>query len=405
MDWYHYIALVMIITQLLFAIQMVRNYKYVLKKFQKERTSYRPRTVLIIPCKGLDLNFEKNITSFFKQDYENYLLWFVVEDQEDPAYGKLCQLKKQLEQNSKAKLVQILIAGKGQQCSQKIHNLLHCYRSIGEDVDVMAFADSDICVHSDWLSHIVYPLRKENCGASSGYRWFIPKKNNLATLALSSVNAKVAQLLGNTHFNQVWGGSMAIRVETFRKLGLEKIWEKSLSDDLSLSISVKKARLKVAFVPACIAASYEITSWKKLFEFGRRQFLITRIHAPGTWWFGLLCSLYSVLGLWGSIALAAYGFSINAKYQTLLVGLPAVFFLGQMSRAILRQKMISKVLKEHLSRMKYAIAADIIFFWAASIIMLVFIVSSAIGRTIKWRGILYKIQRSTNTIVVAKAKP
>jgi len=260
-------------------------------------------------------------------------------------------------------------------------------------------------VHSDWLSHIVYPLRKENCGASSGYRWFIPKKNNLATLALSSVNAKVAQLLGNTHFNQVWGGSMAIRVETFRKLGLEKIWEKSLSDDLSLSISVKKARLKVAFVPACIAASYEITSWKKLFEFGRRQFLITRIHAPGTWWFGLLCSLYSVLGLWGSIALAAYGFSINAKYQTLLVGLPAVFFLGQMSRAILRQKMISKVLKEHLSRMKYAIAADIIFFWAASIIMLVFIVSSAIGRTIKWRGILYKIQRSTNTIVVAKAKP
>ncbi|GAJ10091.1 unnamed protein product, partial [marine sediment metagenome] len=102
---------------------------------------------------------QKNINSFFNQDYENYLLWFVVADESDPAFNELCKLKDQLGGNSKARDVQVLVAGQGQSgfCSQKIHNLLYCYQRIGDDVEVLAFADSDVCVRSDWLSHIVYP--------------------------------------------------------------------------------------------------------------------------------------------------------------------------------------------------------------------------------------------------------
>jgi len=71
------------------------------------------------------------------------------------------------------------------------------------------------------------------------------------------LNAKIAQQLGNTRFNQAWGGSMAIRVDVFRKVGLDKIWPKVLSDDLSLTYAVKKAGMKLAFVPTCLVASYE----------------------------------------------------------------------------------------------------------------------------------------------------
>jgi len=189
MDWYYYIALAAILLQLLFFSQMYRNYRYALAKYKKKRSSYQPRTALFVPCKGLDPAFEKNITSFFNQDYENYLLWFVVADKSDPAYDELCKLKSRLSQSSKAQDVQVLVAGQGQSCSQKIHNLLYCYERIGNDVEVLAFADSDISVRSDWLSHIVWPLRKSKNGAASGYRWFIPIKNNLASLALSAVNA------------------------------------------------------------------------------------------------------------------------------------------------------------------------------------------------------------------------
>ena len=411
MDWYYYIAVALVLSQLLFSIQTYRNYRYALAKYKRKRSSYRPRTALFVPCKGIDSDFQKNITSFFNQDYEDYLLWFVVADKADPAYDELCKLKDRLSQSSKARDVQVLVAGpvrnssgagQGQSCSQKIHNLLYCYERLGDDVEVLAFADSDVCVHSDWLSYIVYPLRQPKKGAASGYRWFVPKENNLATLALSAVNAKVAQLLGDTRFNQAWGGSMATRVDVFRRVGLDKIWPKTLSDDLSLSYAVKKAGLKVAFVPACLVASYESTTWSGLFEFGRRQFLITRVSAPGLWWFGLCSSLYSILGLWGGAGLAVYATMIGEKNLLLFVAVPILFFVSQMGRAILRQKMISKLLKYERRAMRAASAADILFFWLWSLLLLFFIISSAFGRVVCWRGIRYKLLGPLETITLGE---
>ncbi len=399
MDWYYYIALAAIASQLLLLFQTYKNYRYALHKSKRERFWYRPRTVLIVPCKGLDSAFHQNITSFFKQDYENYLLWFVVDDEADPAFGELCELRDRLGTDSKAQDVQVLVAGRGESCSQKIHNLLHCYERITEDVEVLAFADSDICVRSDWLSNLLHPLRTAKNGVATGYRWFVPSKNNLASLALSAMNAKVAQFLGNTRFNQAWGGSMAIRVEVFRRLGLDKIWPKALSDDLSLSTAVKKVGMKVAFVPACLVASYESTTWPKLFEFGRRQFLITRIYAPRTWWFALLSSLYSVLGIWAAAGLAIYAATIRHEHLNLFVSVPVVFFANQLGRAVIRQRTADRLLAHERRAMRAACIADILACWAWSLLLLSFVIASAFGRTIRWRSIRYKLLSPTEIIV------
>jgi ceramide glucosyltransferase len=328
MDFYFYIAVILILSQLVFLNQMRRNYRNALAEHKKKRDTYRPHTVLIVPCKGLEPAFEENIASFFNQDYEDYLLWFVVADKSDPAYARLCELKDRLSRHSKAQDVQILVAGPAQTCSQKVHNLLYCYRQIdkegrpfrgrfqdGQPVEVLTFADSDACIRSDWLSQIVHYLPDPKIGVASGYRWFVPQKNNLATLALSAVNAKIAQLLGDTHFNQAWGGSMTIRLDVFRRLGVDKIWSKALSDDLSLSYVIKKAGLKIIYVPACLVASYETVTWSELFEFAHRQFLITRVSAPRTWWFGLCGTLYSVLGLWATAALVVYAAMKNFEFR------------------------------------------------------------------------------------------
>jgi len=402
MDWYYYIAWAAIFSQPLFLLQMWRNHRYALAKYKKKRGLFRPRTVLIVPCKGVDAGFERNIAAFFGQDYENYLLWFVVAEKSDPAYDRLCRVKDTLAEHSNAQSVRILVAGQATPgtCSQKIHNLLHCYRHLPDDIEVMAFADSDICITADWLSRLVYPLRRPYYGVSSGYRWFVPRQNNLATLALSAINAKIAQLLGDTSFNLAWGGSMAIRVDVFRSVGLDKTWHKALSDDLSLSGAVKRAKMKIAFVPACLVASYEQTTWRQLIEFGRRQFLITRINAPGTWWFGLLSCLFSILGLWAGAALALYAFVTKDANLLLYSAVPALFFTSQFTRAILRQRTIAKILKKDRRRMAAARAADIWLFWLWSWLLLALIVASAFGRTICWRGIRYRLLGPDDTVVV-----
>lgn len=403
MDWYYYIVMAAIAMPVFFCVQMVNNYRYALKKYNRDRSWYRPRTALIVPCKGIDTDFEKNITSLFNLDYDNYYLRFVVEDEGDQAYEKLCKLREHLSENSKSLDVDILIADRGQTCSQKIHNLLYCIERLSDDVEVYAFADSDICVEANWLSHLVYPLRQPKTGVASGYRWFVPKTNNFATLVLSALNGKIAQLLGNTRFNQVWGGSMAIRAELFDKLGLNSIWTKSISDDLSLSRVVKKAGLKVAFVPACLVASYESISLGGLFEFAKRQFLITRVLTPATWLLGLVANLALSTGLFAGTAVAIYaGTRLGIKRLQLatLIALPASIFIYQLVGAILREKLVSKLLKDDLGHLKVAIAADLALFWLWPPILLVFIVVSAFGNTIRWRGIKYKLISPTKTVIV-----
>ena len=391
MGFLEYVLFAAVIAQVLFTIQVLCNYRNVVKKSGRDRVKFRPRCVLTIPCKGLDEAFDKNIESFFRQAYQDYHLFFVVEDKSDPAYDRLLSLIALYEPVSQACSVDVLIAGPTVSCSQKLHNLLFAYRRIPKETEVLAFADSDACAGPDWLAHIVHPLRKDKNGASSGYRYFIPPKNNLASIALSSLNAKVCQLLGNTRFNLAWGGSMAITVKNFREFALERIWQKALSDDLSLSRAVRRHHRKIVFVPACMIASFQKSTWIELWEFSRRQFIITRIYSPLMWLFGLLNTALGVLTLWGSLAVAIWAHQDGWPYTWAYSVPPVVFWGLQIYRAILRQKIISTLLPKYREEMKVVRYTDLFFFWGWSVLLLLIILSSAVGRTIIWRNIRYRL--------------
>ena len=174
---YIIIASIAVAMQLLFVIHNFRNYRYAVRKALREGPVFSPPTLLTVPCKGIDNAFQKNIASFFKLDFDNYYLHFVVESEDDPAYKILCELVDRLSDHSQAKQARVFVAVLAEGCSQKIHNLLFSCANSPDDVEIYAFADSDACADSRWLSHIVYPLRKAKCGASTGYRWFVPKTN------------------------------------------------------------------------------------------------------------------------------------------------------------------------------------------------------------------------------------
>ena len=97
-------------------------------KEQRRPIAYASNTILVVPCKGLDDNFQRNIESFYALDFEPYSLWFVVEDESDPAYAELQRIRETLEAKTQAKEVRIRVAGHTRSCSQKPHNLLYCYR-------------------------------------------------------------------------------------------------------------------------------------------------------------------------------------------------------------------------------------------------------------------------------------
>jgi hypothetical protein len=140
----------------------------------------------------------------------------------------------------------------------------------------------------------------------------------------------------------------------------------------------------------------------KLFEFGRRQFVITKVYAPQMWLFAVFSVAYAIFGLWGGVALAIYAGATQNPHVLLFVAVPVLFFVMQLARAILRQKMASKVLADDWPMLKLAAVTDILLFWLWSLLMLVLILSSAFGRTIRWRGIRYKLISKTETVVLGK---
>jgi ceramide glucosyltransferase len=402
MEWYFYIAIWFMAMQVLYCLVCYRNYRFVLSKGTKERGT-EGKTILVVPCKGLDEGFEENICSLFRQDYDDYSIWFVVQEETDPAYRQLLALKKKMEHASKAREIRVLVAGLTAGCSQKVHNQLHACRRMTDDVVIMAFADSDLCAKPDWLGHLVHPLRKKgHFVASSGYRWFVPTKVNLATLALVSMNSKVVQGMGPYGFNHTWGGSMAIRREVFKELRIDEVWAKSITDDLSLSRVVKEAGYEVAFVPGCIVPSYVSMGWAELLEFSRRQFVITKVTTPKLWVVGLISVTFSVVGLWGGAALAIYAKMTGYAYWGIYAAVPVVFLLGHPVKAWLRQKTAAIVIDDQSEGLKAASRADMLLSWLWPPLLLGIILASAVCNTITWRGIRYKVRGPMDVVVLGK---
>lgn len=395
-----YAAILILAAEAIVTIQIFCNLHYARKEANNKHFDFHPGCVLIVPCKGLDEAFDENIESFYLQDYQPYHLWFVVQDEQDPAYERLLRLKARYSQRSMAKTVKILISGETTTASQKLHNLLFAYHQIPEDTEMLAFADSDACVGHKWLEDLVYPLLRDKNGATSGYRCFIPKADNPATIALSALNAKVCQFLGNSRFNLAWGGSMAISVKYFKAFEIDKIWARSLSDDLSLSSAVRRNRCKMVFVPNCMTASYASSSWKSLWEFARRQFIITRIYTPVMWWFAFISSAISGFGVLAAICagfiLRQYGYGSASVCWWLAAGL----FLFQFSRMVIRQKLIQELLPRYKDAFKQVRKMDMCFFWFWSILLFLIVLSSAFGNTITWRNIRYKLSGPTDIRII-----
>jgi hypothetical protein len=195
---------------------------------------------------------------------------------------------------------------------------------------------------------------------------------------------------------------MSVRKNDFERWGVEALWERSLSDDLSLSRAVRNAKMLTRFVPACLVASYGSTTWAALWEFARRQFIITRIYSPRMWWFALLGSMFSVVGLWGGIGLAIWAMATRPAFWW-VSAVAGVMFLGcQVCRTLLRQELVVRLLPNDRDAMRTARWADWLGFWAWGLLMLAVIVSSAWGRTIAWRGIRYRIKAPLKIEVIGR---
>ena len=404
-----FLCLLLLAQCLLALISGIRFALYARDNANGRRREYQPKAVILVPCRGLDEEFEENLRPLFTQNYSEYDLVFITGDEADPAHRVIAQL---IEENSRP--AWLLVAGEGLNRGQKVHNLcagIEMLNTIDRRTEVLVFADADARPGTNWLAELVAPLGDKRIGATTGFRWFVPVArtglvgwifHRLPTTLLMVWNAGVLALLGERS-RFAWGGSMAIRRENFDRLRVLERWDGALSDDYVLTRAVFEAGQRIRFVPGALVTSPLSATWSGLLEFTTRQIRITRIYSPAVWRMGLYGYLFYNLVLGAAVALLATGSNLSNR-GLLICAVGGTFLLGTVNgalRAIVAFRLIDSGRRtQRRADGRYAgqLFAHAILNPLISVLYLYNFIASLTSRRIVWRGISYEMISPSVTI-------
>lgn len=372
---------------------------FVRRELKREQTGFTPFASVIAPCRGLDQGLRENLCALFNQNYPAYEIIFVTDSADDPSLAVIEEVRATFAGRSEVE-TRVLVAGLATESGQKVHNLRVAAAEVDGASSMLVFVDSDARVQADWLRRLVAPLEERSAGAATGYRWFIPVRGGFASHLRSCWNASIASALGErTDKNFCWGGSTAIRRETFERLNVQERWRGALSDDFALMRVLREARLPVHFVPGCLTPSFEDCSLGELIEFTTRQLKITRVYAPHFWKAVLMGSFLFVTVFFGGIALTITRAAMGLSFLAPLLFVALIFALG-VGKAYVRWRAVMLALAAHSTELRRGLLAQLLLWPIASVLYLYNALAAAFSRRINWRGITYELKSPAETVII-----
>jgi ceramide glucosyltransferase len=357
---------------------------------------YTPRVALICPVKGMEEDLEPNLLSLTQFDYPQYEIFFAIATADDPAYRVLERIIA-----ASKRPAHIVRAGRTLDCSDKVHNLTAAVAEIGEQFEVLVFADSDGRPPRAWLTRLVAPLREGNIGAVTTFRWLLPKRAGFWSGLAAAWNASAATYLGEHKRNFCWGGGTAIKRERFEALRIKEAWRGAASDDYVLTRALQNNGLPIVFAPECLVPSACTFIAKTFFEFTNRQLVITRVYAPRLWFAAFIGHLFYCAAMLTGVA---------AWFMSSMMGLPSIQFIVlalippifSSVRGVLRLVAVLEVLPDWRVQL---LNEGWVWVLLAPLVPFVYLYNSIVAvftRKITWRGIRYELQSPVRTRIIAR---
>ena len=392
---FYLLAIVQILVGLYLLWQGVQWLAYARRRANTDPGFYAPRTAVICPCRGVEPGLERNLTALTEFDHQNYEIFFALASESDPAHS----IVKRVAGTSRAK-AHVVIAGKPEDCGEKVNNLRAAIAQLPPDFEFLAFTDSDGRPGKSWLKRLVAPLNDPRIGATTTMRWYIPNRNNLPTALLAAWNAPVVTMLSKSGKNFCWGGGTAIRRSVFDQAGVLEDWQNSVSDDWSMTRALHRAGRSIMFLPDCLTLYYAETNFESLLEFTNRQILITKVYSKKNWaWGAATHALYCVtlpLGL--TVTLINFFATLPAFHLAVLTFVP---MLLAAIRGGLRVAAASDVLQPAREQIVSQAWMYIVLGVFIPYLFLFNFVMSLFTRKIRWRGVTYELISPQQTRILA----
>ena len=361
---------------------------------------YAPTAALICPCKGSEPGLEENLMALTRFEYASYEIYFALATSLDPALKVVEKVKA-----ASPRPVHIVIAGPGENCGEKVHNLRRAVESLTDNFEVIVFTDSDVRLPKHWLGKLIAPLQDPRIGATTAYRWIIPSRaigsGGFASAMASAWNASIATMLGRPRENFCWGGGTAIRRGTFNDVRVLDAWEGAISDDFALTRALEAAGKPIVFCPECLAATPHPWTGATLLEFTNRQILVTRVYAPRRWAMGMAAHLSYVVTLIFAVFVILAQMADGDPWINLALVALVIPFLAVLKGA-LRTIAVGEMLPEWKAPL-----GEWSWVWTALAPIVPFLftwnfINSLISRRTRWRHVLYELVSPSVTRVLQR---
>ena len=367
---------------------------YFKREIAKPLPETTPFVTIFAPCRGVDQGMLENLDALLSQDYPEYEVVFIVDEESDEATKLIEAAWREARRQ-----VKLVVAPKATDSSQKVTNLREGVEYADENSEIFVFVDSDARPSREWLRSLVAPLADHKIGAATGYRWFISRRETIASELRNMWNASIASALGaNRASNFCWGGSTAIRRETFDRLDIRERWRGTVSDDFTLTHAIQDAGLEIYFVPRALTASVEDCGVRELFEFATRQMKITRVYAPKYWTLSFLGA-----GLFTIVMLTSFAIMIFSRKNDwpvvaamLTILLVTVFSIG---KSWYRMQAVRLVLPQHAAKLRRQMLPQLTLWAVTPPLFLYNCIAASMSRSIDWRGTNYVMISPTETAV------
>jgi cellulose synthase/poly-beta-1,6-N-acetylglucosamine synthase-like glycosyltransferase len=351
-----------------------------------DEAPYAPPVTLIVPVRGADHDLAANLRSLGEQDYPDYELIVVCRSADDDAV--------RVARMTLAEDFRLVVAGPPPEgTGEKVHNLLRAVEQARAESEAFAFADSDAQMAPGWLAALIQPLGEERVGASTGFRWYFPESGGLWPLMRSVWDSTIAGTMRPDGKNFAWGGSMALRRETFEQAKIADYWRGAVSDDYRLTQAMGDAGLEIRYAPGAMAATTGSCSREEFLSWAVRQLTITRVYRNNLWIAGLAAHVVYCGAMVVSLLAAAMG-------DLLGVGALVVTTIPGMAKGAMRSycgRLMFPGREDWFDRHGW------VYFWytpAATWIWLYAFLGSAGSKKIRWRGYLYELVSPSETRVL-----
>jgi len=274
-----------------------------------------PPVTVLKPVRGLGEGDEENFRSFFRLDYPEYEILFLVHEDagEDPSIPCIRRL---IAENPGVK-ARILRTSVRTAVHEKVNNYLEGIEKAAHGV--ICITDADAYVDRDYLRRGVKPLSDPSVGlvtslqTMNGFRCAATAFEGIPQNYDGLIYFLAAYAVGR--MNSIYGHSVIFRKDDFRRVGAEEEIRDHILDDIALGIAfVIKGGLRVEIAPPVVHTRYPRASWRKVMAHILRWRRFQRAKTATT-----IALVFYFVTFWG-IAAAALSAAVPQKAEVL--GLP-----------------------------------------------------------------------------------